>query len=439
VAILFIALAAGEGLSEDLRNPARAAALVMLAFSHVFFALQRVPKGDMESLAVVAATWWGLSAMTSPDSTRYRRLAAFVAGSGILVAPFVKIFSALFSAAAILALLSLLLPVFEVERRQARKVALPFACGIAVGTGVWVAAGLWISRIGGSELALGVVRSVAGVVIPSLASHAPVGTTGLGPSQFEILRFFNSNLYFRHPVETLFASLAAARVLVSPRKAPWRDMLLVIWLAVGVGAFSMMAYAPLRYRMIFLPALAGLAAREWSIWFRDQLPQYRLSLVGALAATPVASIALERLGLNGHPLSRFLGAFATAYIAILTILHLRSRFPTPAAAVLAALALIAIAVPQWWEGEKAATHSLNDIATEIRRTHEDAVLCGLWGMSLALRNGQESRLDCSIQSHGGENYLVDEAAGVDRSRFAEVREWSVPAAGKVLILWRRRS
>jgi len=72
-----------------------------MAISYIFFGLQQVPKGDMESMAVT-----GLSALLlfSLDSnTKHLRRNAFFAGLTMGLAPFIKLHASVFVFAAVLA------------------------------------------------------------------------------------------------------------------------------------------------------------------------------------------------------------------------------------------------------------------------------------------------------------------------------------------------
>jgi len=375
------------------------AALVSLLLSYVMFARQRVPKGDMEFMAVCAMT--ALVFVLLPSARQERRDRRFIAlavlgGFGLGLAPFVKLIAAIFSAAVLVAWISSYV-LLDRDWAVTWRRATPFVgAGLALSGIVWLAWLLWLAGLDALHPMLRSVLKYTGASV----SFLPTSTYDeSGSKAFAPARFLESNLFCRHPVETLLTSVAFFRC-ASSRHWNWPRLLTCVWLIAGVAALACMHFAPLRYRLPFLLPMIVLGAQLWSGLAADTLPRLtvRRSLIVYPASALVAGYALtygvldhfapDLLAERGLPVQVTIGGTA---VCALLLWYCFERLPRKVlAGSLACLFLVSSAV-QWQWGESRVSHELRDTALEIAEKYPGHTLTfGMLGSHVPIFTMQDA-------------------------------------------------
>src|SRR3989441_5803858 len=412
-----------DGLQQS-KLWAGCAPMASLLFSYVMFALQHVPKADMESVAICsasAAILARLNAFESDVSMRWFKYAVIISGLGIGLAPFVKIYSALFSLACLMAwCVSYFL--LDSQWKRIWRRATPFlAVGLALAALVWLWWILWLVRWRLFGAMAHEFNWVFEIVTPSLVSPR----TGAGRGGFAkavvISRFLQSNLFYRQPVETVLATVAACRFLFLKRWN-WPLLLAFAWLIVGFFSLSVIEYAPLRFRTLFLPPAIVLAVSMWVELALGKLE--RLDTLKNFASCTAAGIVLGYTAtyclsirlpwfLNTFAGPRFyLAAFLLGLIAAASVWLALELLPGKGIALVLALAAALVALPQWWSGEQGRTHEQHNIAERIATAYPNAVLGGVHGADLALRTKLDAYLFWTPAAMRRVTLVVDPTSGL---------------------------
>ncbi|HEY3131649.1 MAG TPA: hypothetical protein VGL91_19500 [Acidobacteriota bacterium] len=400
------------------------AAIASLLLSYVMFALQHVPKADMESVAICstsAAILAGLDVFESDVSMRWFKYPVIISGLGIGLAPFVKIYSALFSLACLMAwCVSYFL--LDSQWKRIWRRATPFlAVGLAISALVWVSWILWLVRWRLFGAMAHEFSWVFEMVTPSLVSPRTAAGRGGFAKALVISRFLQSNLFYRQPVETVLATVAACRFLFLKRRN-WPLLLAFTWLVVGFFSLSIIEYAPLRFRTLFLPPAIVLAASMWVELALGKLE--RLDTLKTFASCAAAGIVLGYTAtyclsirlpwfLNAFAGSRFYVAVSfLGLIAATSVWLALERLPGKGVASVLALAAVLVALPQWWNGEQGRTHEQHNIAERLASAYPNAVLGGVHGADLALRTKLDAYLFWTPTAVRRVTLVVDPPSGL---------------------------
>ena len=374
-------------------------ALLSMSVSSILFALQRVPKGDMESIAVAAVAALALLLLESPlVSARQGWWLAALGGFGIGMAPFVKLHAAVFSMAA-LASWCLGFWVDDARWRAIWKRTTPgLVVGIAGAVVVWLANAWWLSQfhLGGEQAV-----TVSGI------SHWFVSS---GPTQpgagFLPWRFLRSNLLYRQPVEALLVSVAFAVYVFRVRRS-WGLLFCMMWMLSGVALLSVLAYDPLRYRILFtMPAvilgahlLTSLSSQgyDWVATKRDQWGIACALLFLACGAVSVVELRMNRL----FEILPFAAVVMVAALLMAAGLWLMAKVVTGRVfAGLLVAGMIAVALPQWVASERNPTHGFRELAASLPA--DVRVLGGDVGIEIALW----TKLDCREEVMGNVTHVI---------------------------------
>jgi len=364
-----------------------AASAVMLLGSYIIFANQRVPNGDMEALATSSLAALCLAGLQSVrlrvGSFKFCGLAV-LGGLGIGLAPFVKVNNAIFAIAAVVAWLTSYF-VLDADWKTRWRAAMPWlAAGVGFAICIWLAWAVWMYRIS----PVGVLAAqMDRLRIYSVLTARPEDKNYNPRGTFSLLRFFQSNLMYRQPIEAVLAPLGFFSFFFGKRKN-WAMFLASIWWLTGVAVMTNITPDPLRYRLIVWPAAIVLAAHSWSRLangLRDQwtrraqlLTALGLGIVFGAILVYFASIRLNR------PISlslQWMAFIVTIAVAYLMVRALAVLPPKPTALILA-LAFVVLSVPQWVAGERQVTHELAEAARRLDKYPADYVLGGGWGVFL---------------------------------------------------------
>lgn len=370
-----------------------AAVSVSFLLSYVMFARQRVPKGDMEFMAVCALTALAFVLLPSARGPGHERrfiALAVLGGFGLGLAPFVKLLAAIFSAAVLVAWIA---SCFLLDRDWAvtwRRATPLVGIGIALSGLLWLAWLLWLAGLDALHPMLRSVLKYTGASV----SFLPTSTYDeLGSKAFAPARFLESNLFCRHPVETLLASVAFFRC-ASSRHWNWPRLLTCVWLIAGVAALAFMHFAPLRYRVPFLLPMIVLGAQLWSRLAAGTLP--RLTVRRSLIVYPASAlvvcyaftygvldhVAPELIAKRGLPAHFTIGGIA---ICAPLLWFFFERMPRKVLAGSLACLLLAGAALQWQAGERRVTYELRDTALEIaQRYPQHTLVFGMLGSHVPL-------------------------------------------------------
>ncbi len=370
-----------------------AAVSVSFLLSYVMFARQRVPKGDMESMAVCALTALALVLLPSTRGPGHERrfiALAVLGGFGLGLAPFVKLLAAIFSAAVLVAWIA---GCFLLDRNWGvtwRRATPYVGVGLALSGLVWLS---WLLWLAGLDALHPMLRSVARISGASI-SFLPTSTCDeSGSRAFAPARFLESSLFCRHPVETLLASVAFFRC-ASSWHWNWPRLLTCVWLIAGVASLAFMHFAPLRYRVPFLLPMIVLGAQLWSELAAGTLPRLtaRRSLIVYTASALVVSYAFaygvldhfapELIAKRGLPVHVTIVGIA---ICAPLLWYCFERLPRKVLAGSLACLLLAGAALQWQAGERRVTYELRDTALEIAQKYPRHTLAfGMLGSHVPL-------------------------------------------------------
>lgn len=363
---------------------ARGAAAISLLGSYVICAQQRVPNGDMEALAVSTAAAACLAQIQSIDAARRPfafKLVSALAGLGIALAPFVKLHNGIFSAAAVAAWAAGYFLLDDDWKAQWRKATPWIALGMAIGAAIWMAWFFWLFQSPGNQLEaqLGRLRiySVAAAPQENVFPRSNVGP----------MRYFQSNLIYRQPLETALAALAFF-VFLLRRKGSWPLLLLSVWWITGIAALMNMTMDPLRYRLIVWPAVVSMAASLW-VSFRDStyrplqgvfeaVTAFGLGMVFGSAAVYLVNF---KLGVAAGPAALMI--YILAIGASFVCLRLLRAIPQPRIAWALAVLFVLMSVPQWIGGERQVSHELLNASRHFEKFPAETVFGGYWAVRLA--------------------------------------------------------
>jgi hypothetical protein len=400
------------------------ATLFPLAISYTYFCFQRVPKGDMETLAVSAIA---AAVLVSLENGRRERALAFAGGLLAALAPFIKLYGVLFaiSSGAAWFLSPLLLD--ESWKKRWPRLTIWFVLGSLASIIFWLSWAVWLKQLG-----LDNVTGYAGRITESVTgTESTVG----------VARLVQSNLIYRQPIETLLATVAVARLLAL-RRWNWALLFCTTWLLTGFIAMSFMNYAPTRYRLLFIPPAVVLGSLLWM-----DLASGRASKLSARASGFVygvtAWIAVQSLAYfcRSHPAlnSLPLGAgWQLVYVLIGAIILwiFFERLPQPPVAFCLAGLMIAVAVPQWWIGERSSGYQMKTLAEDLERSYPGAVLVGPWSSELALWTNLDT------PNHGEalplNALLIEENQLFDTSEWMEIRRLRLDGIDRTLVVGRHR-
>ncbi len=368
------------------------AAITSLLLSYVVFAFQRIPKGDMESVAVCALTGAAFSRVGRcwpENDTRPIYRFSLLAGFGMGLAPFVKLYSGLFSGACLFAWCASYF-LLDLRWRQIWRRATPFLIlGLLLSTLVWLGWVVWLVHLNrGNQL----LRTL--LYLRTWFSGLPSGQAesawggALSPG-----RFLQTNLFYRQPVETVLATLAVCRCALEKRWN-WPLLLAFTWLMVGVAVMSVMVITPLRYRILFIPPSVVLAVSLWTELATGKmgaLKKGRTVLASVASGGIISYIAVYSLSIR-LPGFRALSDSAPFWLAVFSLTPIigvllwlaLERLSGQLIAFALAAAVMLVALPQWWIGERATSHDLRNAAYQVANEHPTAVLGGEWAGQLGL-------------------------------------------------------
>jgi hypothetical protein len=421
------------------------AVLASLLFSYVMFARQRVPKGDMEYVAVCALT--ALSFVYLPQAGRQGRdrwliCLAILGGFGLGLAPFVKLFAGLFSAAVLTAWIASYFLLDE-EWIAVWRRATPFVgLGVALSGLVWLAWALWLINMDAFQFVVRTVQKFAGATV----SFLPTSPADAAASKaFAPGRFLESNLFYRHPVETILAGVAFFRC-IGRNRLSWPALLACTWLTVGVVALACMHFAPLRYRMLFLLPVIALAAQLWAELAAGKMTALtaRQSLFVYPTSAFVVSYALV-YGALGHFKPDLIGAGLLMAAAVIGCTVLSApflwfcleRLPQKRLAAVLACVFLAGAAVQWQAGERQMTHDLRNTAREISQKYPGNILaCGMLGSHITLLTKDDSYMAWVPGAIGKATLFVGEQSDLPQFpvRYSEIERKHLPNIARTLII-----
>ncbi len=399
----------------------------ILLSSYTFFCFQRVPKGDMETLAfsaVTAAVFIALGARAGGNVSRLDIGLAILAGAGMVVTPFVKFYGVLFSAACAGAWILSPFCLDAKWRPRWRTLSPWIVAGCVAGALVWASWLVWLQSLG---------------ILAGMSSYTTSTVHSVSGSEatFSIHRFLQSNVFYRQPVETLLAALMIGR-LFFVRHWTWASFFCTVWLLAGFAAIGAMPYQPTRYRLLFLPPIAVLGSLAWFEFSKPR--QSRMTAASLVVRYSIAgwvlleilTYALETHGLRGQ---RTLGIPARGLLFMILALgagYIFERFPPRTLAALIAVAAVLVAAPQWWFGEKEKSFQLKAIAMDLRSHFPDSDFAGSWGAEVALW------ADIPSESRAKTTVLVEEVENFDGHPYArqwkEVRRETVNFMGRQLVI-----
>ena len=420
----FIAAAATAYIAWRAGRISPLVTLFPFAISYTYFCFQRVPKGDMETLAVsslAAAFLVGL------ENNRRASLLAFAGGVLAGLAPFMKLFGILFSLACGAAWLIRPLILNDSWDKPWRKATWWFVLGLASTVLLWLGWAFWLKDLG-----LGKLTDYAGAVTETV--------TGSGVT-FGVARFIQSNLSYRQPVEALLVALAVGRLLFF-RRWSWPVLFCAVWLMTGVAAVAFMPYAPTRYRLLFIPPAIVLASLYWSDLAAGRAATLSLGksivVYGLGAWATFQSVAYF---CENHPgWSLPYGGLSWQVFCVLLLtcslwLIFERAGQRTLSVVLAAL-MIVLAIPQWWYGENATGYALKTLAADAERAYPHAVLFGGWGQEVALWSNLSTPSHLAPIPPNG--IVIEEAHLFDTfhlsEEWAEVRRVPLRAFGQTIVI-----
>ncbi|HEV8130581.1 MAG TPA: hypothetical protein VGQ81_04980 [Acidobacteriota bacterium] len=404
VATAVYARAAASAEGNDLPGFwAAGAALTFLLLSYVMCAVQHIPKGDIESVAVCSLTALAFAKLQSREPSTggaKSTFTALAAGFGVGFAPFMKTYSVQFSAACVIAWIVSYYLLSSQWKRVWRRTTPWVGFGFVLALLVWAGWAVWLLKLNVFQRAGSESLRVIGIVLPFLPARGhPSGQIW---TTFSVWRFLQSNVFYRHPVESLLTTLATARFVFS-RKWNWPLLLAFTWLVVGVIAMSIMSKAPTRYRLLSVPPATVLAACLWTelatqkmerLGRRKDLLTYTFS--AAVLAYVVLYSASIRVPAAQWISNRFvflsLLVCAVPILAILTGTALK-RIPHRWLAILLAAIMAAVALPQWWIGERSTSYELRNTARHIVESYPHEILGQWWGSELALWTNSNAYLE----------------------------------------------
>ncbi len=198
-----------------------------MSISYIFFGLQQVPKGDMESMALSSISALLLFSLDKEPQNRHLQRNAFLAGFTMALAPFVKLHAALFAFAAIVAWILGYWVNDEAWRSTWKRATPALAAGATCSLIVWGSWYFWLMGQGG---------------MAPIKSEVSLVFWGAPRTLWSI---FDSNVFYRQPVELALATIAALRYASSVRKN-WTLLFCTIWFFWGIIFLSFIAYSPLR-------------------------------------------------------------------------------------------------------------------------------------------------------------------------------------------------
>jgi len=402
-------------------------ALWSLGISYVFFALQQVPKGDMESMAVSAVAALLLVSLDGIDESAGLPLRAFIAGLGIGLAPLVKLHAAMFSAAALMAW-SLGPFIREPRWRRTWKKATPYLfAGLLCTAFGWVPWYKWTS-----------VHS-----FPTTTLAAPFGTSSRTITS-TLSALFGSNLFYRHPVEIALAILAVAVYSLDILKN-WSLMFYTLWFLFGAAIFSLLTYSPTRYRLLFVAPTVVLASHIWTG-----------------IATGRFNGAAKSWNVGAGTFGLLLFVFAEIYAlqirlnlgwSVLTVLALAAGCALPFAwiwrsivlhegsiviANLIIVLMFVIALPQWIGGESHRDHIYQQLALTLVAKHSGLILGGDIGCQLALWTNEDCSMDLTESAKSPVTHLLlresDNEITTIPQKFHEISRFKLPGVPEPVIL-----
>ena len=219
-------------------------------------------------------------------------------------------------------------------------------------------------------------------------------------------RFLRSNLLYRQPVEALLVSAAFGVYAFRVRRS-WGLLFCMMWMLSGVALLSVLAYDPLRYRILFtMPAiilgahfLTGLSAEGygWVSAKRD-----RLGIACAVLFLACGTVSVIELR-AGRPFSLLLfAAFAIIFALLMAAgLWIMARILNGRAlAGLLVAGMIVVALPQWVASERHPTHRFKELAASLPA--DARVLGGDVGIEIALW----TKLDCRESVTDDVSYVI---------------------------------
>jgi hypothetical protein len=397
------------------RFHALAGSVVSMLASYVIFAVQRVPNGDMESLAVMTSAAALMCSLQSIDLDRHRtrfRWAAVLAGCATGLAPFVKLHTGLYSFASLCAWLFSYFLIDSSDWKIRWRRATPFlAAGLAMAGLIWIGWIFWLYGLGVLSEVSRQASRLGVFSVFTVNAHDPHART-----KFDLTRFFQSNLFYRQPVETLLATFGLFSFWTSRRRNKnWPLLLCSIWLAVGIVALMGMTVSPMRYRLIFWPAILVVATQFWTTLASARsnafcLENRRIAAMGtgvALACI-IAYFVSARLHWGNVEVVALILMIPSIGAAV-ALWKALPRLDPQILALGAALILVGVTVPQWINGERSVSHELLQTSTALEK-YPNAVLGGGWGVRLGFSSPRNAYFDWTPEAARKVTLLVEDPA-----------------------------
>ena len=269
---------------------------------------------------------------------------------------------------------------------------------------------------------------------------------GVFAGPLTIWAVFNSNIVYRQPVELVLALLAAARYIGSIRRN-WSLLFITVWFISGLIFISAMSYSPLRYRFVFIVPTVILAAHLWTSLIADrvQVLTTRVSrFAQAIALTLLSFVGIDTIlmRLGFHPgMALFYAGAATAGILIA---RRYARYFTlvskPALGVALLAATLAIALPQWLDGEFHRGHGLQNIAMKVVAADPQMVLSGDVGAEIALWTDLDVYVNPAGANYCRITHLLTRESDVEvlpaswRGSYREIMRFVHPALSQPILL-----
>jgi hypothetical protein len=176
-----------------------------------------------------------------------------------------------------------------------------------------------------------------------------------------------------------------------------------------------MTISPMRYRLIFWPAIVVLAAHFWARLAAGKTPAIggrplQVATIGtgvwlACVCAYFLSVRLHFTNVDGVALALSAFAIAAAFAMWKLIAYAAPRNIAAAAA----LGLLLAAVPQWISGERSVSHELLRASNRLDK-YPDAVLGGGWAVRLGFSGPRDVYFEWTAEAAKRVTILVEDPA-----------------------------
>jgi hypothetical protein len=268
----------------------------------------------------------------------------------------------------------------DLEWRRTWRKATPFLlAGLALTAIVWIP-WFWLTD----------VRNLAGTTL-SAPFEQSVTAVPLG----RLSSLFQSNLFYRHPVEIGLALLGIA-ICLRQVVMYWSLFFMTIWFGLGVAIFSVLTYSPTRYRLLFALPVVVLATQAWMSmrtgeWFEASHERSVVLTVAWIIFAVSEFLAIQfRFNLS-WPIAPVLLAAVVMGIFLAWLCRCVPKRWWPAIAMVILAVMLAVSVPQWIRGER-RDHVYQRLALSLVAHNPGIIFGGDIGCQLALWTNE----DCSI-------------------------------------------